>query len=178
MHPEDHFLDRELHIILNFQCPQEKVVSVICQIIGSTADLLVQINDTVGNITDVNRLPGHAVKVIALEIHGPAFVRKYVVDNIISENMAILICHGFTEILRIDTIYKGTDIVNRARFFLQGLLHDKQQDRKIHIQLFCKFVKSILFPDGFLAAACEEKSVQTDILHPLRKSFQEVILHD
>ena len=159
MHFEDHFLDRELHIVLDFQGPKKEAVAVICKIIGSTPDLFVHIHDTVCNVTDMDRLPGHFIKIIPLKIHRPAFIGEQAVDNKVPQLAAVLICHGFAEILRINAVYKRTDIVDRAWLFLQRLFHDKQHNREIHIQLFCKFVKSELFPDGFLAASGEEKRV-------------------
>ena len=75
MHLEDHFMDGKLHIIFYFKGGKYQIVSVVCKIIRSSANLLIQIHDPVRHIADMHDMIIVLFKIIAVKIHGTAFIR-------------------------------------------------------------------------------------------------------
>ena len=74
MHLEDHFMDGKLHIIFYFKGGKYQIVSVVCKIIRCSANLLIQIHDPVRHIADMHDMIIVLFKIIAVKIHGTAFI--------------------------------------------------------------------------------------------------------
>ena len=91
--------------------------------------------------------------------------------------MTVFVRHRLMKIMTVDAVDKRTYVIDRAGFFLQGLLHHIKQNRKNHIQLIGKLVKPILLPNRLLTAVQKKKCVQSHILHPFWKCLQEFVLH-
>ena len=166
VHPKDHLMDCDLHVVLDLQRGQQQVVAVLGEIIGCPAHLRIQIDDFVGHIAYVHALVLPLVEIIAVKVHGFPLIGKYHIDDKISQTFAVLIAHISLKIAHIQAVYIRADVVNGAVLLFQGLLHKVQQHGEDDIDLLVQLEKTILLPDGLLAAAREQKRICPHMLHP------------
>ena len=88
-------------------------------------------------------------------MHHLPLIGKNDVDNKITQRAAVLKVHGFLEILHIDGINIGADIVHGAAFLPQGLLHNIQEDSENHVELLVHCLEFVFFPCGLLDAVLD-----------------------
>ena len=177
MHLEDQFLNRQLQVALDFQRAQQKIIAVIRQMIRGSPHLSVDVDDAVRHIADMKLLESALLEVVAREVHGASLVGEDDVDDEVGERPAFVKRHVLAEMLCVDRIGKDSDIVHRAGFFLQRLLHDVEQYGKDHIHLLRQSLEAALLPQRLLAAVCEEQGVKPHRLHALGKSLEKIVPH-
>ena len=171
MHPEDHLMDRKLHIIFDLQRRQQKIIPVVRQIIRSTLDLLVYVNDPVCHITDMEILIFIFLEVKPFEIHSPPLVGQHYIHHKIPKLPALAVRQVFLEMPGIDRVDISAYIIHRTVFLLQGLLHDIEHDCEDQVQLLSQRQETVLLPSRLLGAVLDQQRIKPDILHPSGKMF-------
>ena len=110
-------------------------------------------------------------EVIAVKMHDPSLIGEYHIDNKVPEPAAVLVGHVFFEILDVDRIDIGADIVHRAVFLPQRLLHNIEHYGENQVELLVRLLESVLLPGQFLQAVLNQNRVQAHIFHPFWKMF-------
>ena len=177
MHLKYHLMDGQFHIVLNLKGCKKKIISVVCQIIRSASEFLIYVNDPVRYIADMQGLIRILFEIKPVKIHRLALVGQHNIDHEVSKLPAVIIRHILPEMLCIDGVDIGPDIIHRTMLFLQRLLHNVEHHSKDQIQLLSKRQESILLPSRLLGAVLDQQRIQAYILHPSWKMFQKFILH-
>ena len=124
MHLENHLVDGDFQVALDFQRGQQQIVAVLREIIGSPAHLRIQVDDLVGHIAHVHDLVFPLPEVISLEIHGFPLIGKHHIDDEVPQILTVLIAHLFLKIPHVQAVQIGADVIDGTVLLLQGPLHE------------------------------------------------------
>ncbi len=112
-------MDGQLHIALDLQSGQHQVVPFIRQIIRRPLQLMVNVDDPVGNVTDMHLLIGALFKVKAVKMHLLPLIGQHDIYDKIPQFSAVVISHCLMKMPGIQRVNVSPDIVHHAVFFLQ-----------------------------------------------------------
>ena len=169
MQLKEHFMDRKFQIIFHFHRGEHHIVTLVRQVIGCSSDATLQIHDLVVDITDVDFLICPFFIVKSLKIHGRTTVSKDILHHKSCKVPTLLKAQLFRMVLVTDVLHERRNIVHRAVFFPQRILHDKKQQCKQHIHLLIPRLYAVILPLLLSKAVAAEQRIPPDKFHSLLK---------